>query len=212
MRRWSLPCFALGLCFFVSPAPAFAQAPVAAEPAAAAPAQHAPRVYALTLAGSYAFRSALPLSASGETVRPWGLQAGARFGWQVGGLAGGRGSWVGFEMEFALQPGHDYRTSYALLYGIFAKHALTRHTRVRPYFAYGLGAGQVWVHGVDGRGIGHQTRVEIGMDVRVAEQRMISIALIYQALIMPSLAREDAPASDTSSHAAVLATGIWFGQ
>jgi hypothetical protein len=173
---------------------------------------HAPRVFALSGAGSYTFRNKLPLSESGESVRPWGLQAGARFGWQVGGLAGGRASWVGFEMVFAAQPGHDYRSSYALLYGIFAKHALTRHTRLRPYFAYGLGAGQVWVHGVDGRGTGHQTRVEIGLDVRRAERRQLTLSLIYQALIMPGFARDGAPPTDTSSHALVLATGVWFGR
>jgi len=169
-------------------------------------------VFAVTGAGSYAFRSELPLSANGRTVRPWGVQVGGRFGWQVGGLAGGRASWIGFEMDVALQPGHDYRTSYALLYGLFAKHALTRHTRVRPYFAYGLGAGQVWVRDVDGRGIGHQTRVEFGLDVRRAEERQLTLALIYQAVIMPSLARADAPASDTSFHAVVLAMGVWFGK
>jgi hypothetical protein len=206
VRRWSSICLAFSLCLCCLPRAS------AHGTAADQPQDHAPRVFALSAAGSYAFRSELPLTANGRSVRPWGVQAGARFGWQVGGFAGGRASWVGFETEFALQPGHDYRTSYALLYGIFAKHALTRHTRVRPYFAYGLGAGQVWVRNVDGRGIGHQTRVEVGMDFRAAERRRVSLALIYQAVIMPSLAREDAPASDASFHALVLATGIWFGQ
>lgn len=205
-------CLAFSL-YFSCPPPASAGEPInPPERIAPAAQEHAPRVFALTVAGSYAFRSELPLSASERTVRPWGLQAGARFGWQVGGLAGGRGSWIGFETEFALQPGQDYRSSYALLYGLFAKHALTRHTHVRPYFGYGLGAGQVWVSDVDGRGIGHETRVEIGLDVRTAERRQLSVALIYQAVIMPSFARVDAPASDTSFHAAVLSTGVWFGQ
>jgi hypothetical protein len=200
------------MCFSCPPLASAGEPVKHPEPAAPAVQEHAPRVFALSVGGSYAFRSELPLSTSDRTVRPWGLQAGARFGWQVGGLAGGRGSWIGFEMEFALQPGHDYRSSYALLYGLFAKHALTRHTHVRPYFGYGLGAGQVWVNGVDGRGIGHETRVEFGMDVRSAERRHFSLALIYQAVIMPSFARADAPASDTSLHAAVLSMGVWFGR
>lgn len=211
MRRWSWICLAVLCSSFPTLASADELASAPGSPAPAAQ-EHAPRVFALSAAGSYAFRSELPLSASDRTVRPWGLQAGARFGWQVGGLAGGRGSWIGFEMEFALQPGQDYRSSYALLYGLFAKHALTRHTRVRPYFGYGLGAGQVWVSGVDGRGIGHETRVEIGIDVRTAERRQLSVALIYQAVIMPSFASADTPASDTSFHAAVLSTGVWFGK
>lgn len=211
MRRWSWIGLAFSLCFSCPPLASAGEPINSSEPAGAAAQEHAPRVFALSAAGSYAFRSELPLSASDRAVRPWGVQAGARFGWQVGGLAGGRGSWIGFEMEFALQPGHDYRSSYALLYGLFAKHALTRHTRMRPYFGYGLGAGQVWVSGVDGRGIGHETRVELGIDVRTAERRHLSVALIYQAVIMPSFARADAPASDTSFHAAVLAMGVWFG-
>jgi hypothetical protein len=204
LRSWSSICLAFSLCLC-----SFSRVSAQAT-AAAVPQEHAPRVFALTAGGSYAFRSDLPLSASERSVRPWGLQTGVRFGWQVGGLAGGRASWVGFETEFALQPGHDYHTSYALLYGIFAKHALTRHERVRPYFAYGLGAGQVWIRSVEGRGIGHQTRVEMGMDLRLAERRWLSLALIYQAVIMPNFALDDMPARDTSFHALVLATGVWF--
>ena len=208
MNRWLCFLVACGLCLARAPS-------AAAEPAAQvepAPQQHAPRVFAVTAAGSYAFRSELPLTQSGRSVRPWGLQGGARFGWQVGGLAGGRASWIGFEMHFAAQPGKDYRDSYALLYGLFAKHALSRHARVRPYFCYGLGAAQVWVRDVGGRGIGHETRVELGIDVRTAERRHVTLALTYQAVIMPSFARDGLPASDTSFHAALLSTGLWFGK
>lgn len=189
------------------------RAPTAREPTTVVPASdHAPRTYGVTVAGSYAFRSHLPLSQSGSTQHPWGLQVGARFGWQVGGLVTGRPATVGFETDFALQPGSsDYRASYALLYGVFAKHALTRNPRVRPYFCYGLGAAQVWVAHVDGRGIGHATRLGLGVDIRAAARRHLTLALTYQGVIIPSFARDGVPARDTSFHAAVLSVGFWHG-
>jgi hypothetical protein len=196
----------------------FVQVPAARAEAEPPPAvverasDHAPRTYGVTVAGSYAFRSRLPLSQRGSTQRPWGLQLGARFGWQVGGLVSGRPSTVGFETDFALQPGNnDYRASYALLYGVFAKHALTRNPRVRPYFCYGLGAAQVWVAHVEGRGIGHATRLGFGLDLRAADRRHLTFALTYQGVILPSFALDGAPARDTSFHAAVLSAGFWHG-
>jgi hypothetical protein len=174
-------------------------------------ADHAPRAYAVTLSGTYAFINHLPLRGDALTVRSAGVQLGGRFGWQVRGLRGGPPATVGFESDFLFQPGGQARDSYALIYGVFAKHSFTTWLRARPYFCYGLGAAQVWVSEVNGRGIGHATRVALGIDSIVAERLFLSFALSYQGIIMPSFAIDGEPRRDTSFHGLVLSTGLWFG-
>jgi hypothetical protein len=176
-----------------------------------AEADHAPRAYGVALSGTYAFLSRLPLTKDGSSYRPAGVAVGARFGWQVRGLRGGAPSTIGVETDFLFLPGRDARNGYGLVYGVFAKHAFTQ-LRVRPYFAYGLGAAQIWISDVGGRGIGHATRLAFGVDIRVGERLHVSIALSYLGLLMPRFALDGAPARDTSAHSGVLSTGVWFGQ
>jgi hypothetical protein len=172
----------------------------------------APRAYGLTLGGSYVFLNRLPLrEKAGGEVRPGGVQLAARFGWQVRGLHGGAPATVGFESDFLFQPAGRARDSYALIYGVFAKHSFSSQLRVRPFFSYGLGAAQVWVTEVGGRGIGHATRLAFGVDVRVRERWQISVALTYQGILMPRFALDDGHARDTSFHGCVLSSGVWFG-
>ena len=203
------------LCLFtlvLAPAGA-GRAQQTTPPTAAHPGQddHAPRAYAINLGGSYAFLSRLPLTESGRTYRPAGVQIGGRFGWQVRGLRGGAPSTIGIESDFSFLPGRGARSSYGLIYGVFAKHSFTSSLRARPYFAYGLGAAQIWVAEVHGRGIGHATRIAVGLDTRLRERLYLSFALSYQGIIMPSFALKDRPARDTSFHSLVLSTGLWFG-
>jgi hypothetical protein len=192
-------------------------APEAGTPAALPQAQpaasdHAPRVFALHVGSSYVFRNRLPLTQDGRETHPYGVTLGGRVGWQVGGLSGLRApSFIGFETDVLLQAAKDARQSYALLYGVFIKHALSRQLRVRPYFAYGLGAAQVWVSDVDGRGIGHATRLGLGVDVPLSDLRQLAIALSYQGILMPRFSEGDG-AKSTSFHSLVLTLGLWFGR
>lgn len=197
-----------------APCTAEEAAPSTPEAARSTPeaSDHAPRVFALHVGSSYAFRSRLPLTSDGRETHPYGVTLGGRFGWQVGGLSGLRApSFIGFETDVLFQAAKDARPSYALLYGVFAKHALSRHLRVRPYFAYGLGAAQVWVSEVDGRGIGHATRLGLGLDVPVGERRSLAVALAYQGILMPRFGEGGASAKSTSFHSLVLSLGLWFG-
>jgi hypothetical protein len=203
---WLILCGALAL----APARSRAQ-PLPSPATAAAPADRAPRAYAVSLGGAYAFSSRLPLKDSGPQPHPAGALIGTRVGWQVRGLAGGAPATVGFETDFLLQPARRARNSYALIYGLFVKHSFSSRLRVRPYFSYGLGAAQVWVTQVGGRGIGHATRIAFGVDTRLREGLHLSVALTYQGIMMPSFALADRPARDTSFHACVISTGVWFG-
>lgn len=195
-----------GLTFFAGRG--FAQEPKQSEPAQS---DHAPRAYGVTVGGTYAFLNRLPLAESGKRQRTGGLQIAARFGWQVRGLRGGAPATIGFESDFLYQPGVKTRASYALIYGVFAKHSFSSRLRVRPFFCYGLGAAQVWVAHVGGRGIGHATRLALGIDVRVRESWHVSVALTYQGILMPSFREEGRSARDTSFHSGVLSAGLWFG-
>ncbi len=187
-------------------------APGGAVPAATPTrADRAPRAYGFTLGGSYAFVNRLPLTENGHARHLAGVLIGARFGWQVRGLAGGAPATVGFETDFLFQPARETRDSYGLIYGVFAKHSFSSRLRVRPYFSYGLGAAQVWVTQVGGRGIGHATRIAFGVDTRLDERLHLSLAATYQGIMMPNFALADVPARDTSFHSCVLSIGVWFG-
>jgi hypothetical protein len=172
----------------------------------------APRVYGITLGGSYVFLNRLPLREQAPAeVRPGGVQLAARFGWQVRGLRGGAPATVGFETDLLFQPAPRARDSYALIYGVFAKHSFSSRLRVRPFFSYGLGAAQVWVTSVGGRGIGHASRLGFGVDVRLRERWHVSLAITYQGILMPRFALDDGRARDTSFHGCLLSSGVWFG-
>lgn len=172
---------------------------------------HAPRVYAVTAGISYALRNRLPLSETPQREHPFGGLIGMRYGWQVGGF-GGAPSSLGFETDFLYQDASNVRASFGLLYGLFAKHALVAGQRARPFFSYGLGAGQIWVSGVEGRGIGHCTRVGVGVDVRHRDGLHTTITLAYYGLILRSLGEGGGPATNHSFHTIVIAAGPWFGR
>ena len=203
---WASP----GAAQSASPAPS---APAAnASPTPAPAADHAPRVYGLSVGASYLFSSRLPLSENGREPHMFGVQLGTRLGWQVRGLTGGDPASVGFELDFLAQPSAQVRDSYAMIYGVFAKHAFLSRLRAHPFISYGLGAAQVWVSEVDGRGIGHATRLTFGVDSGLRERLQLSVALSYQGIFMPNFGIEGRPARNTNFHGCVLATGIWFGR
>lgn len=169
-------------------------------------------MYAISVAASYLFSNRLPLGASGRGPHLFGVQAGTRLGWQVRGFNGGDPASVGFELDFLAQPSSSVRDSYAMIYGVFAKHAFLSRLRAHPFMSYGLGAAQVWVSEVDGRGIGHATRLALGVDIRLRERLQLSLALAYQGIFMPNFALEDRPARSTNFQGCVLSTGVWFGR
>jgi hypothetical protein len=204
----------LGLLLWVSPT-VLAEPPEGAAAEAARPSARSdrvPRAYGVTLGGAYAFRSRLPLGQGDGAQHPRGLLLSGGLGWQVRGLAGGAPATIGFETNFLYQPARDARTSYGVIYGVFAKHSFLPQLRVRPYFAYGLGAGQMWISDVEGRGIGHATRISLGVDTRLRQQLHWTLALTYQGLIMPRFTLGSDGVSNTSFHSLVLSTGLWFGQ
>ncbi len=172
---------------------------------------HAPRVYGVTAGAAYVVSNRLPLGDRPRSLHPWGATLGLRSGWQVGGLQGGAPATLGFEMDVLYQSEPAARTSYAMIYGVFIKHALSARLRVRPFVSYGLGAAQVWVQEVSGRGIGHATRIAFGLDARVGERRHLTLALTYQGIIMPRFALAETRAIDTSFQSIVLSTGFWYG-
>jgi hypothetical protein len=205
----------LWLGFLLSPsAPGFAQEAPVVAPAPVRPGRddHAPRAYAVVLAGSYTFHNRLPVSEDSRSYRPAGLQIGGRFGWQVRGLRGGSPSTVGIESDFMYQPGRGAaRSDYGIVYGVFAKHSFSTSVRARPYFAYGLGAAQIWIEDIAGRGLGHATRLAFGLDTRLRDRMYLTFALSYQGIIMPNFVLRDRPPLDTSFHSLLLSTGLWFG-
>lgn len=83
---------------------------------------------------------------------------------------------------------------------------------MRAFFGYGLGAAQVFVRGVDGRGIGHLTALSLGVDVRVAEERHVTLELSYRFVILPSFETATSRPDRYDFHAIRLSAGIFLGR
>ncbi len=185
-------------------------------------ASHAPRTWGVSLGSAYVFHNRLPMRESASDAPNAGGLLGLRCGWQVAGLTGGSPTTIGIETDFMVQGARGARMSYALVYGLFVRHSFWgsqriadgangSHQRFRPFFSYGLGAAQIWVRQVDGRGIGHATRLGLGLDVWLAERRYLTLTATYQMIMMPDFALADAPPKNTSFHAGVVSIGLWFG-
>ena len=93
---------------------------------------------------------------------------------------------------------------------LFAKHTIFPGRRFRPFLAYGLGAIQVWVRELGGRGIGHVTRLSLGLDTKLSERVALEFDLSYQFNILPSFAIEGAEPRSFDFHSLSLTTGIWY--
>jgi hypothetical protein len=187
------------------------------------PDSHAPRAWGVSLGGAYVFHNRLPLRENTLDAPPnAGGLLGLRYGWQVAGLTGGAPTTIGFETDVMVQGTRATRMSYGLIYGVFVRHSFwgsqpiadgagKSHQGLRPFFSYGLGAAQVWVRQVDGRGIGHATRLGLGLDVWLREHCFLTLTATYQAIMMPNFALADARPTNTSFHAGIASLGLWFG-
>ena len=176
--------------------------------------RHSPRVMSLTAGYAYTPLSYLPLSPTivDGKYRNHGLRIDWKAGWQVGGFLSGWHSYVGFFAGFFYNFGSGFADNLGLNYGIFAKHTIFPGRRFRPFLAYGLGAIQVWVRELGGRGIGHVTRLSIGLDTKLSERVALEFDLSYQFNILPSFAIEGAEPRSFDFHSLSLTTGIWYGR
>lgn len=179
--------------------------------------RHAPRVFSFTAGYVYVPLSQLPVARSAPEsgtgrYQHHGLRLDWKAGWQVGGFQSGWGSYVGFFAGFFYHFGGELADSLGINYGIFAKHTLFPSLRVRPFLAYGLGATQVWVRELEGRGIGHVTRLSAGLDTKVSERLAIELELAYQFNILASFAVPPNPPGSFDFHTLSLTAGIWYGR
>lgn len=175
-----------------SPAPVTATTPVpAASPApdAAPPPsdgvyvrKRVPRSIGLWLGWGWNPVNYLPLRADGAKVQPHGASLVFDYGWQVGGLKpGGWPTYVGFLLGATFYPGaSDRRHALTLEYGLLVRHHLAPKWKVHPFLAYGLGAIQAFVFGLEGRGIGHLTRLSVGVEGSVSKKVRLAFELIYK--------------------------------
>jgi hypothetical protein len=175
-----------------TPGPVAAPAPVpAASPApAAAPAtgdgvfvrRRVPRTIGLWLGWGWNPVNHLPLREDGAKVMPHGASLVFDYGWQVGGLRpGGWPTYVGFLAGATYYPGaSDRRHALTLEYGILVRHHLATHWKVHPFLGYGLGAIQAFVFGLEGRGIGHLTRLSVGIEGNVSPRTRLAFEVIYK--------------------------------
>lgn len=199
----------------VVPPPLSTSPPLSTPPVVSPLLRHAPRVFSFTAGYVYVPLSQLPVSRTEPgSVRSQqhGLRLDWKAGWQVGGFQSGWGSYVGFFAGFFYHFGGELADSLGINYGIFAKHTLFPSLRVRPFLAYGLGATQVWVRELEGRGIGHVTRLSAGLDTKVSERLAIEFELAYQFNILASFAVPPTPPGSYDFHTLSLTAGIWYGR
>lgn len=150
---------------------------------------HVPRILGLSAGWSWNTVNRLPVALDGKKTQPHGLSVFGDFLWQVGGIGGGWPSWIGFLAGFEYFPGSEVRRdAYALGYGILVRHGLFPGHALRPFLAYGLGATQAWVTGVESRGIGHLTRLSLGTDIVLTPRFSLSLELLYKIVNIPTFA------------------------
>lgn len=199
------------------PAAQSPRGPSSLPPPSAPPMKHVPRAFGLAAGWAYTPSNSLPLSPAGyPALTPMGVSIDARFGWQVSGLQRGWPVWVGFMSSFFYySAGNNLNDALGLDYGIFVKHALFPGPRVRLFLAYGLGAAQVWVRNVGGRGIGHVTRLSAGIDVHLRRSVHLSLEFAYKFVNLPSFAVDQPAESDPPDYgfqSLNLLAGVWFGR
>ena len=164
-----------------------AQPVPSASPAATGPSgplvrRRAPRSIGLWAGYAWNPVNYLPMRADGKLVKPHGASLLFDYGWQVGGLQpGGWPTYVGFLAGVNYYPGADERRHLMTIeYGLLVRHHLAPRWKVHPFLAYGLGAIQAFVFGVHGRGIGHLTRLSVGLEGSVTPKVRLALELIYK--------------------------------
>jgi hypothetical protein len=162
---------------------------------------------------TYTPSNSLPLSTAASVLTPMGVDIDGRFGWQVGGIGSGWPAWVGFMAGFFYYVGNQgISDSFGIDYGIFAKHSLFPGPRIRLFVGYGLGVAQVWVKDLDGRGIGHVTRLSAGMDTKISEKVHFTVEFAYKFVMLPSFATATSPAANYDFQSLNVLGGLWFGR
>ena len=170
-----------------------------------------PRQLFIGLGWAYDVVDHLPDPKTSDAPHPNGIGSFFTYTWQVGGLGWRRPSWLGFHLGLDYFPTSARSlSSTALSYGLYVKHGLGRHPRARPFFTYGLGAVQAWVRSVDGRGIGHQTRLSAGVDLPVSPRVAISLELAYKYQSLPIFQVAGAAAERYDFHTLLLLDGSTF--
>jgi hypothetical protein len=167
----------------------------------------------LGLAAGWVFSpiSELPISPSGRTVHPHGAALYGDFLWQVGGIDEGWPSYIGFLTQFSFYPaGGQRRHALSLEYGILVKHFVFPQRVVRPFVTYGLGATQVWVLDVRSRGIGHLTRLSLGLDMAVSRKVSLSVEMAYRIANLPTFAVAGSWGRSYDFHTLSALAGIHF--
>lgn len=192
--------------------PLAAPAPVAPPPSSLS--YVVPKALSLTVGWSYTPTNSLPLSATAPALTPQGVNIDAGFLWQVRGFDGIHWpAWVGFMTGFFYYVGgNGISDSLGLDYGIFVKHALFPGRRARLFVGYGLGAAQVWIRDVEGRGIGAYERLSIGADTHIYRFLHATIEFSYRFFDLPTFRQGETDRSGASFQALSLLAGFWFGR
>ncbi len=176
-----------------------------------------PRALFLTVGWTYTPSNSLPINSTPGDMKPQtlnGINIDGALLWQVRGFDGiAWPAWIGFMPSFYYYFGDaGQRDFLGMGYGIYVKHALWPRERYRLFFAYGLGATQTWVRGLDSRGIGHLTRLAVGMDVHLRKWLQLTFEFSYRFYNLPMLKVNQTDAAGYDFHSLNLQAGLWFGR
>ncbi len=173
-----------------------------------------PRAFGLTAGWSYTPTNHLPLSADPHALTPQGVNVDAALMWKVRGLDGIRWpAWVGFMLGFFYYFGSsDIKDSVGFDYGIYVKHSVFPGHRLRLFVGYGLGAAQVWIRGIDGRGIGAFTRLSAGTDIHLTRWLQMTVEFSYRFFDLPSFKLQNTDSGGYDFQTLSLLAGFFFGR
>ncbi len=151
-----------------------------------------PKDYAIHLSLNHHLR--LPFS---QTAKD-GIGIELDHSWQLSGYQGGRKAFITVPLGYKYFIPRESTTSNSrsLYYGWKVRHEWKRgNPRWQPFLGYALLLNQLWIEGVEGNIIGHETRFTLGMERNISTKFAYILSLDYSYIRFPQLGIKKAPKS-----------------
>ncbi len=118
--------------------------------------------------------------------------------WQLSGYQGGRKAYITVPLgyKYFVPSKKGVANSRCLYYGWKVRHELKKGNPAwQPFIGYSLLLDQLWLEGVEGNIIGHETRFTFGVDRRISDNLAYILSLDFSYIRFPVLGVKKAPKS-----------------
>ena len=147
---------------------------------------------------------------SSYDITPTGWNAQFEVAWQVSGFKTTRNAYISVPLGFGTFFGggeNGNPEAKMLHYGWSIIHNISKEKKSIPFVSYSLLLNQLWLEGMEGHTIGHETRFDFGYNIRPDNKKVSYIFKIeYSHMTFPSLLKEKSDRIEVFS----FKTGIRF--